>query len=85
LRRYNEFHTLHATLVERWPGCFVPCIPEKQMLGDKEEGFIEERRSLLNRFMLECSKFNWIIESQEMKIFARQPGEVVDALEKLPK
>ena len=85
VRRYNEFHTLHAVLNERWPGCFVPCIPEKQMLGDKDEGFIEERRSLLNRFMLECSKFPWILESQEMKIFARQPGEVTETLEKLPK
>jgi sorting nexin-1/2/sorting nexin-4 len=56
-RRYNEFHILHETLTERWPGCFVPCIPEKQILGDNEPGFIEERRSLLNRFFYECSKF----------------------------
>jgi len=28
-RRYNEFHMLHLKLNERWPGCFIPCIPEK--------------------------------------------------------
>jgi len=29
IRRYNEFHILHVTLSTRWPGCFIPCIPEK--------------------------------------------------------
>ena len=72
-------------LVERWPGCFIPCIPEKQILGDKEDGFIEERRSLLNRFVYECSKFNFIIESKEFRIFARYVGEVADTLERLPR
>lgn len=83
VRRYNEFHILHVTLTSRWPGCFIPCIPEKQILGDKEDGFIEERRSLLDRFIRECSKFGFIVESQEFKIFSRQAGEVGDALEKL--
>jgi hypothetical protein len=83
IRRYNEFHILHVTLAARWPGCFIPCIPEKQILGDKEDGFIEERRSLLDRFIRECAKFEFILESQEFKIFARQTGEVGDTLEKL--
>ena len=84
IRRYNEFHILHVQLSTRWPGCFIPCIPEKQILGDKEEGFIEERRSLLDRFIRECAKFEFILESQEFRIFARQAGEVGDALERLP-
>jgi len=85
VRRYNEFHILHTTLVERWPGCFIPCIPEKQILGDMEEGFLEERRSLLNRFIYECSKFEFIINCKEFRIFARQAGEVGDTLERLPR
>jgi len=28
-RRYNEFETLHRVLLERWPGCYIPAIPEK--------------------------------------------------------
>lgn len=35
-RRYNEFLALMEQLNERWPGCYVPAIPEKQMFGDKE-------------------------------------------------
>lgn len=52
-------------------------------MGDKEDGFIEERRSLLDRFIRECAKFEFVLESQEFKIFARQSGEVGDTLEKL--
>jgi len=29
LRRYNEFYALRNALLQRWPGCYVPCIPEK--------------------------------------------------------
>jgi len=70
-RRYNEFFSLHLVLNDRWPGCYVPAIPEKQMIGDKEQGFIEERRQLLERFIRECAKYEFIIESKEFKIFSR--------------
>lgn len=68
-RRYNEFLALNRVLNERWPGCYVPAIPEKQMLGDKEDGFVEERRQLLERFIRECAKYEFLIESKEFKIF----------------
>ena len=58
-------------LNDRWPGCYVPAIPEKQAIGDKEQGFIEERRQLLERFIRECAKYEFIIESKEFKIFSR--------------
>jgi len=28
-RRYNEFLALNNALNDRWPGCYVPAIPEK--------------------------------------------------------
>jgi len=54
------------------------------MLGDKEDGFVEERRQLLERFIRECAKYEFLIESKEFKIFTHQNGEVTDILEKLP-
>lgn len=83
-RRYNEFLALNEQLNERWPGCYVPAIPEKQIFGDKEDGFIEERRQLLERFLRECAKYEFLIESKEFQVFARQPGEVQEALLELP-
>lgn len=56
-RRYNEFELLRSSLVERWPGCYVPYIPEKAgMTQDNKKGnFIEERRALLARFIREIA------------------------------
>lgn len=31
-RRFSEFHALRTALVQRWPGCFVPSIPTKNIL-----------------------------------------------------
>lgn len=70
-RRYKEFLALKEALNQNWPGCYVPAIPEKQFIGDKEDGFIEERRMLLERFVRECAKYEFIIESREFKIFSR--------------
>lgn len=31
-RRFNEFFTLKEVMVTRWPGCFIPSIPAKEMM-----------------------------------------------------
>ena len=54
-RRFKEFHALAQVLKQRWPGCYVPSIPEKnakaKLLNKEGMEFIEERRCLLQRFM----------------------------------
>lgn len=64
---------------------YIPAIPEKKALGNKEEGFVEERRSLLERFLKEISKYDYLVNSQEFKIFARDRGEIDKVLSTLPK
>jgi len=79
-RRFNEFFALRASLCERWPGCYVPCIPEKKMVAadtsaaqmanwqlqsQKDGPFIEMRRALFERFLREVAKFDFLIESRE--------------------
>jgi hypothetical protein len=91
---------LRKVLTERWPGCYIPCIPEKKSLdvdfsksnpiqwkiaGNADGIFIEERRALLERFLRELARYDFIIESKEFKIFSRGPGEVDQQLLKLPK
>ena len=85
-RRYNEFYQLWECLAERWPGCFVPGIPPKDKLKNKESNYLETRRMLLERFMRECSKHPYLINATEFKIFTRDlSGEVTDKLVQLPK
>jgi len=84
-RRFREFYALGVALNTRWPGCYMPSIPEKKVVGKEDEKFIEERRELLNRFMKEISKYEYITKSEEFKCFSRGKGEVDKLLDKLPK
>ena len=56
IRRYNEFDALRTVLSIRWPGCYIPFIPEKKLdipdissgkMDSGEAKFIEERKTLL--------------------------------------
>ena len=85
VRRFREFHALGQVLRTRWPGCYVPSIPEKKVVKKDDSEFVEERRSLLERFMKEIAKYDYIVFSKEFKIFARMKGEVDKILFALPK
>lgn len=36
-RRYSDFNVLKKFLVKRWPGCYVPAIPEKKAVVFKKK------------------------------------------------
>jgi len=38
-------------MVQRWPGVFIPSIPEKQKIGNMKKNFIDERLKLLDEFV----------------------------------
>ncbi len=71
MRRYNEFFTLRTILCQRWPGLFVPSIPPKKAVGNKDVFFIVERRYFLERFLKQMSQFSILLNSEEFRIFAR--------------
>jgi sorting nexin-1/2 len=75
-RRYKEFFALRTTLAQRWPGIYIPAIPEKKLVGNNDDGFLEERRHLLERFMKECGRLGYVTHSKEFKIFARDKGDI---------
>jgi hypothetical protein len=85
VRRYKEFFALRNMMLQRWPGAYIPAIPEKKVIGNKDDDFVEERRSLLERFMKEVCKYDYLIFSQEFAIFARDKGDVEKALSQLPR
>jgi sorting nexin-1/2 len=71
MRRYNEFHSLRSLLCSRWPGLFVPSIPPKKAVGNKDVLFIVERRYFLERFLKQMSQYSILLNSEEFRIFAR--------------
>ena len=55
------------------------------MLNQNNDLFVEERRVLLERFMKEIAKYDYIVFSKEFKVFARGKGEIDKVLFALPK
>jgi len=54
---------LHESLTERFAGFYVPPIPKKKAIGNKEKVFLDERCFLLNMFMKQLSRCPYLIES----------------------
>ena len=76
---------MRVTLAQRWPGIYIPPIPEKALVGNNDDEFVEERRSLLERFMKECGKYEYVTHSKEFKLFAREKGDIEKMLSALGK
>jgi sorting nexin-1/2 len=85
VRRFSDFFALKNSLSQRWPGIFIPALPEKKMVGNKDEKFVEERRNLLERFMKELGRYDYLTKSREFKIFARDKGDLDKILNNLVK
>ena len=89
-RRYNEFYVLRSILATRWVGLFVPALPPKKAMGNKDVKFIVERRYFLERFVKQLSRSPFMVNSEEFKIFARSEmtggnPDVEKQVQKLPK
>lgn len=50
-RRYSDFVVLKQHMTSRWPGIYVPSLPEKRFLGNNESNFVEIRREGLQDFL----------------------------------
>lgn len=77
-------------MFDHYPGLFVPGIPPKKAVGNKDIEFVIERRYFLERFFMQLSEIPYLIDTFEMKIFARPEiiggnGDVDKQLAKVPK
>jgi sorting nexin-1/2 len=70
-RRYSDFEVLRQTLVERFPGLYVPPIPKKKAIGNKNAAFLDERCFLLNMFLKQLARCPYLIESEEFGIWIK--------------
>jgi sorting nexin-1/2 len=77
-RRYNEFFSLREKLATSWPGLYIPWIPGKKLLGNRDVKFIVERRYFLERFYMQMSRFEYLLYGQEWQIFCRPSDKPKD-------
>ena len=69
-RRFNEFYKMRMALLKRFPGCFVPSIPDKAIsLVDDE--ITNKRQRFLNDFVRKMTKLPHLYNSEEFQALIR--------------
>jgi len=77
-RRYSDFNKIRAILVARWPGCYIPPLPEKKMVGNLDKKFIEDREKFLHYFSNKMCEIPYLYYSEEFQIFLRTTNSDID-------
>ena len=84
-RRFSDFYSLREKLVERWPGIYIPNLPPKVTVGNLEKKVIEMRTRVINDFCHKISKFKFLLDSDEFKLFLIRCNDVSKSISNLPK
>ena len=62
-------------MLVRWPGCYIPSLPSKKMMGNMDANFIDERRIGLEDFLkiISTIKHLWYCEEAQLLIRSQAP------------
>ena len=82
-RRYRDFDALRKKFVERWPGVFIPNIPHKKTVGNKDKEIVGMRIEMINRFLKKLSKIDYLYNSDEMELFLQNSSNVPKTLDNI--
>lgn len=70
-RNYNDFLEIRKVLVQRWPGCYVPPLPKKKIVGDMNKENLRERTAFFEDFYKKISQIKFLYYSKEYQLFLR--------------
>jgi len=82
-RRYRDFDALRKKFLERWPGVFIPNIPHKKTVGNKDKEIIGMRVEMINRFLKKLSKIDYLFNTDEMVLFLQNSNNVPKTLDSI--
>ena len=82
-RRYKEFFLFRQILFQRYPGLFIPPVPEKKATGNKEDNFLVERRYFLDQFLRTICATYYLTRTPEIQVFLRPQGKVEEDFKNL--
>jgi hypothetical protein len=83
-RRYNDFYGFYKTLLARFPGIYIPPIPPKKAGVNKDEKNLRERKIFLEKFIRVLGENEFIVQSDEFKVFSRHNGNLEKIFKILP-
>lgn len=81
-RRYSDFLWLHRELCRKFPFELVPCVPEKQLLFNKEKEFVGERMRLLQAFLRQVLRHAALAVTEETRAFLLSTTEELESMRK---
>ena len=61
-RRFNEFYKMRVALLKRFPGCFIPSIPVKE-ISIVDDEITNKRQRYLNDFVRKMTKLSHLYSS----------------------
>lgn len=70
-RRYSDFFLIRRYLLLKWPGCYIPPLPPKNMLKNMEAEFVKLRKIGLNDFLHKVANLPHLHYSKEFQLFLR--------------
>ena len=82
-RRYRDFDALRRKFIDRWPGVFIPNIPHKKTVGNKDKEIVGMRIEMINRFLKKLSKIDYLFNSDEMELFLQNSNNVPKTLDSI--
>ena len=82
-RRYRDFDALRRKFIDRWPGVFIPNIPHKKTVGNKDKDIVGLRIEMINRFLKKLSKIDYLFNSDEMELFLQNSSNVPKTLDSI--
>jgi hypothetical protein len=82
-RRYRDFDALRRKLIERWPGVFIPKLPHKKKIGNKQKEVVEIRIEMINRFLKKLCNIDYLYGSDEVELFLQESSNVPKTLDNI--
>lgn len=77
-RRFSDLDWMHNQLLTKYKGFIIPSRPEKKVLGNNEEKFVEERRVSMEKYLNIIAKHPILCNSFAFKTFTQTPNEKFD-------
>lgn len=77
---------LEQVLKARYQGLYVPNLPPKKKMGNKDQEFVDQRCFFLNQFFKQLVRCPYLYESEELQQFLRPTQDnLIKALTFMPK
>ena len=83
IRKLSDFYSLRDKMIKRWPGIYIPSLPPRQTLGRKDKEMIEFQIKILNTFCEKVSRYDFLLNSDELKLFLVNISEPSKSIERL--